>query len=150
MYVCVCMLIREKALSNSFHPQLEIIEILIEAQAQWHRPPVFYVEWEEEVISIAVSINRNDTHIIIAGSIHCLRAFRCSVCHIQKAVWSLSYDYSIFFTYIQCTRVLWPTPQRPQGSLSISMFCSSTRPDSLTQHEETSRSEAKEESCYSY
>lgn len=48
-YACVCVwvctptLIREKALSNSFHPQLEIIEIPIQAGARWHRPLVFYV-----------------------------------------------------------------------------------------------------------
>ncbi|CAB1451194.1 unnamed protein product [Pleuronectes platessa] len=37
-------LIMEKALSNSFHPQLEIIELPIQAQAQWYRPPVFHMQ----------------------------------------------------------------------------------------------------------
>lgn len=60
MCMCVCererertvKLSGEKALSNSFHPQLEIIEILI--QAQWYHPLVFYVHAKRRRISIAI------------------------------------------------------------------------------------------------
>lgn len=64
MFACLCVstptvkLIMAKALGNSFHPQLEIIELPIQARAQWHRPPVFYMQRKREAISMAISINR--------------------------------------------------------------------------------------------
>lgn len=44
MCVCVCSLklIRENMLSNSFHRQLEMIQIPMQTQDQWYHPPGFF------------------------------------------------------------------------------------------------------------
>lgn len=86
MCVCVCIcvcslkLIRENMLSNSFHPQLEIIDSHPGTGSVVPPSRVLHAA-EEEAISTVLSVKRSEWHACYKKG-WSIQLFQCFVCHI--------------------------------------------------------------------